>query len=154
MKIFIMNKDSKQDSRRAQIILCARRCLGVPFRHQGRNPSYGLDCVGLVVYVAKSLGLSDFDQLDYKKIPKKQAISRYANSADFRIKPIEQMMYGDIILLRFGRFLEHAAIVTDRGIIHACEKYGKVTEHGLSADWRSKIISVHTFSIFSEDIKE
>ena len=43
------------------IIEAAAECIGVPFRHQGRSiepgPGQGIDCVGLAVHVARSLGL-------------------------------------------------------------------------------------------------
>lgn len=126
----------------------ARNCVGSPFRHQGRNPKHGLDCVGLIVYVSKLLGLGDFDTVDYKKIPKREAISRIAKTAGFMAKSKSEMLPGHVVILRIGKYLEHSAIISDRGLIHACEKYGKVVEHGLDAEWRSRIISVHSFPDF------
>ncbi len=128
-----------------KIFLTARSCVGSPFRHQGRNPAFGLDCVGLIVYVAKSVGLAAFDHLDYKRIPVREAISSHAHSAGFIQRSKSDMQPGNIIILKFGKYLEHAAILSDRGIIHACEKYGRVVEHGLNDEWRSRIISVHSF---------
>lgn len=139
------------DLPRRRIFLTARSCVGSPFRHQGRNPDHGLDCVGLIIYVAKVLGLSDFDLADYKKIPRREAISRSARAAGFLLQPRSGMMPGDVVILRIGKYLEHSAIISDRGIIHACEKYGRVVEHGLDAEWRSRIISVHSFPGFSNN---
>ncbi|VAV88851.1 hypothetical protein MNBD_ALPHA02-85 [hydrothermal vent metagenome] len=133
------------DLHRQKIFLTARACVGSPFRHQGRDRASGLDCVGLIVHVAKTLNPAAFDFTGYKKIPGREAISRYARMAGFGEKPTAHMMAGDAVILRFGRYLEHAAILSDRGIIHACEKYGRVVEHGLDAHWRSRIISVHSF---------
>ena len=128
-----------------RIFLTARRCVGSPFRHQGRVPEQGLDCVGLIVYVSKVLGLGAFDRAVYKKIPGREAISRYAGMAGFKRLPKTSIRPGNVVILKFGRCLEHAAIVSDRGIIHACEKYGKVVEHGLDEAWRFRIISVYSF---------
>jgi len=128
-----------------KIFLTARSCVGSPFRHQGRNPAFGLDCVGLIVYVAKSVGLIPFDPLDYKRIPVKSAISSHAHIAGFPLRSKSDISPGNIVILKFGKYLEHAAILSDRGIIHACEKYGRVVEHGLNDEWRSRIISVHSF---------
>ena len=127
--------------------MTARSCVGSPFRHQGRNPVQGLDCIGLIIYVSKTLGLSDFDLADYKKIPRKNAISCQAAQAGFKDKEKSLMHPGDVIILRIGKYLEHSAIISDRGIIHACEKYGRVVEHGLDTEWRSRIISIHSFPI-------
>ncbi|PCI43353.1 MAG: hypothetical protein COB49_12390 [Alphaproteobacteria bacterium] len=132
-----------------RIFLTARSCVGSVFRHQGRNPEYGLDCIGLIIYVSKVLGLSGFDITDYRKIPRRDAISAHVRAAGFGERAKSGMMPGDAVILRIGKYLEHAAIISDRGIIHACEKYGGVVEHGLDAEWRSRIISVHSFPDFS-----
>jgi len=142
------------DMCRSKIFLTARRCIGSPFRHQGRHPEYGLDCIGLIVYVARELGLSHFDVTEYKRIPAPEAISRYAAMAAYPEKPRSEMVPGDIVILRFGRYLEHAAILSDRGIIHACEKYGGVVEHRLDRDWRARIILAYSFPAFPENHKE
>lgn len=133
------------DLHQKKIISIARSCVGKSFRHQGRNPEDGLDCIGLIVYVVKAIGLTGFDHKDYKKIPGKFAISRQATAAGFRRCPRNDLTPGNVLILKFGKYLEHAAIISDRGIIHACEKYGKVVEHGLDDVWRSRIISVHAF---------
>lgn len=137
------------DLHHRKIFLTARSCVGSPFRHQGRTPEHGLDCVGLIFYVSKILGLSDFDLADYKKIPRREAISRMTGVAGFAERPKSEMMPGDVVILRIGKYLEHSAILSDRGIIHACEKYGRVVEHRLDSEWRSRIISVHSFPDFS-----
>ncbi len=139
------------DQHHRRIFLTARSCVGSPFRHQGRSLEHGLDCVGLIVYVTKTLGLSYFDLADYKKIPEKKAISRIAQTAGFTERPICEMMPGNVIILRVGKYLEHSAIVSDSGIIHACEKYGKVVEHGMNSEWQSRIISVQSFPGFSNN---
>jgi len=133
------------DLHQKKIFSIARACVGSPFRHQGRNPAHGLDCIGLIIYVAKTIGLEDFGHKEYKKIPEKHALSRHAKAAGFAHCPKSEIKSGNILILKFGKYLEHAAIISDRGIIHACEKYGKVVEHGLDESWRSRIISVHTF---------
>ena len=141
------------DLPRKRIFLTARSCVGSPFRHQGRNPAQGLDCVGLIIYVSQVLGLNNFNQNfnleNYKRIPGKRAISRQAVQAGFREREKSRMQPGDVVILRIGKYLEHSAIISDRGIIHACEKYGRVVEHGLDTEWRSKIISAYSFSISS-----
>ena len=55
---------------REQIVEWARGWLGVPGRHQGRNRS-GIDCGGLVIEVAKELGIatSAHDRMGYERLP-------------------------------------------------------------------------------------
>ncbi|PCJ34727.1 MAG: hypothetical protein COA93_04410 [Alphaproteobacteria bacterium] len=133
------------DLHQKKIISIARSCVGSSFRHQGRDPANGLDCIGLIIYVAKAIGLTGLDHKDYKRIPEKSAISRHAITANFGRCSKNELKPGNVLILKFGKYLEHAAIISDRGIIHACEKYGKVVEHGLDDVWRSRIISVHAF---------
>ena len=53
---------------RAQVVDAARKWLGTPWRHQGRN-THGIDCVGLVVVVCKGLGISSYDDTGYGRDP-------------------------------------------------------------------------------------
>ena len=46
------------------VVAQARTWLGTPWRHQGRSPR-GVDCAGLVVLVARALGLADHDVAGY-----------------------------------------------------------------------------------------
>jgi len=139
------------DLQQKNIFLTARECVGRPFCHQGRDPKKGLDCVGLIIYVAKAINLNIIDSRDYKKIPEKEAISRQAKAAGFIQRADNKREFGDVVILKFGRYLEHAAIVSDRGIIHACEKYGKVVEHRLDEEWLARISAVYRFPIFSHN---
>ena len=47
-----------------RLVAQARSYLGVPWRHQGRTRA-GIDCAGLVVLVARDLGLTDYDSTAY-----------------------------------------------------------------------------------------
>lgn len=38
------------DAQRHEFIRRARSCVGVRFRHQGRDPKTGLDCAGLAAW--------------------------------------------------------------------------------------------------------
>lgn len=64
-----------------QIIAKAREFIGTPYLHQGRVKGAGIDCCGLVIQVAKELGLSDYDLTGY---------SRYADGVDFLKEFFEQ----------------------------------------------------------------
>jgi len=53
----------------ADIIAAARACLETPFVHQGRLPGQALDCAGLIIQVAKTLGLEHVDHSGYARLP-------------------------------------------------------------------------------------
>ena len=59
----------KESVSRAEFIRAARRHRGVKFAHQGRNPKFGIDCGGLVLMVARELGLSELEELGYASFP-------------------------------------------------------------------------------------
>lgn len=48
----------------------ARSMLGTPWHHQGRLPGVGLDCIGLVVCIAREMDFFDYDEKDYSRNPR------------------------------------------------------------------------------------
>lgn len=108
----------------------ARKWIGTPFRHHGRNRQ-GVDCVGLlyVVYsIALQLPLDDF--ITYPKSPETgfvyRAIRKYAD----RIVP-SAAQCGDVVLLNFAGSSTHFGILTEDGVVHADIFLKKVVEHSL-----------------------
>lgn len=128
---------------RLEIIKCARLALGTSFHHQGRQPGVGLDCVGLVIWVGQSLGLTDFDILNYPRLPQGDQLREVAEQAGF--VPVPQERPGDIACFRLGRNPQHVGILTGHGLIHACQNVGRVIEHRLDEHWRRRIISIFKF---------
>lgn len=121
-------------------IAAARGMLGVPFKHQGRSPRFGLDCAGLAVCAARQCGLNVEDFTAYQRLP---------NTSDFLAtlhKNCDRLLAGeerpgDLLIFEFSNNPQHLAILTAPGrIIHA---YGagaiaKVVEHDMDATWRAK----------------
>lgn len=68
-----------------------------------------------------------------------------AGQAGFQKISPQKSRPGDIYLLTFGQSLDHAAIISDRGIIHAYEKLGRVVEHGLNEEWRRRITGAYRY---------
>lgn len=128
---------------RAAIISYARRLLGTPYRHQGRQPGCGLDCIGLVVVVARHFGLSDHDVHDYPRLPEGDRLLGEARRAGFI--PVGRARPGDVICLRTARDPQHLAIVTDIGMLHACARRERVIEHRIDATWRERIVAAFRF---------
>jgi cell wall-associated NlpC family hydrolase len=115
---------------RQQVIDQARTWLDTPFHHQGRVKGVGVDCVGLVIGVAKELGLSDFDTTNYSRYPDVEMMGMLLNK---HLKQIDKNLVkpGDIIWLKVKRSPQHLAMVTDKGIIHANGVVGKCVETDL-----------------------
>lgn len=56
---------------RDDVVRVARSWLGIPFAHQHRAREVGVDCAGLVICVARELGLvsPEFDVTGYDRVP-------------------------------------------------------------------------------------
>lgn len=125
------------------VIAAARSALGIPFRHQGRSLA-GMDCAGLIVHVAATLGLDYFDQSGYARTPSNGLLEAALDSQPC-IERVSSMRCGDVLLMRFHGDPQHLGIYTGENLIHAYSTIGKVCEHRLSDVWRSRIVRVYRF---------
>lgn len=116
----------------------ARKHIGVPFRHQGRNPSTGLDCIGLAVRVLVDLGFTLPDITNYDREPNPQMMGAAIEPHLSRIDEID-ILPGCVLWMKFIREPMHIAIVTDVGMIHAYGTVGRVVEHGIDKKWSRRI---------------
>lgn len=118
----------------ADVVSAARAWVGVPFRHQGRSRT-GVDCAGLIVCLARDLGVlpAAFDDpRDYPRAPRRdmvELLERYAVRGD----PGE----GALALIQWPRerWPRHIAVLTPDTMIHAYERRGRVLEHGYRGQW-------------------
>ncbi len=128
------------------ILTAARQCLGTPFRHQGRLLAFGLDCAGVVIHVARQIGVGHLDVSGYGRTP---ANGQLEQSLDMQPclerVPINDGRPGDVLLMRFSSDPQHLAILADGSIIHAYETVGICCEHRLSSLWASRIVRVYRF---------
>jgi lipoprotein Spr len=93
------------------VVARARVLIGVRFRAQGRDPAFGLDCVGLA---GAALGI---------EAPATYALRTGAVPAamlmDLGLRPVEGPEDGDLLVLRAGPGQLHLAIRDGAGMIHA-----------------------------------
>lgn len=117
-----------------EIVSIARRWLGTPFHHQARLEGVGVDCVGLVICIARELGAvaKDWDVKGYGRVPDGVQLMRHL---DDRLDAItqEEMRPGDVVLVAFDSHPQHVGIVGDYthgglSIIHASGAHGRVLE--------------------------
>ena len=129
-----------------QIIAAARACLGTPFVHQGRIPGQALDCAGLVMAVAQSIGADYQDQPGYGRTPANGLLQQALNIQPCleRVK-IAERQPGDVLLMRFATEPQHLAIDAGDTLIHSYQQVGKVCEHGLTDVWLKRIVAVYRF---------
>jgi cell wall-associated NlpC family hydrolase len=102
-----------------------------------------MDCAGLLVCVARDIGISiEGDQAGYPRTPDGQSLKK---ALDGFGTAVEAFQPGDFLLMRFDAQPQHIAIVTEAGIIHSYLSARRVVEHGLSDDWRARIVQSYAF---------
>lgn len=130
-----MNSVTRED-----VVAAARRWVGVPYRHQGRN-RLGVDCIGLLLVVGWELGLSDYDVTGYGRSPNAGFLRA---ECDRLLRPTDSRQPGDILLLRFKRDPQHLAFVSERGLIHAWYGAGRVVETALATSWSARVVQAYS----------
>src|SRR4051812_15046922 len=99
---------------RADVVAEARSWISVRYVHQHRSKVVGVDCAGLVICVARNLGLvsPDFDVNGYERSPDGQSLLATCDAFMDRI-PLASLQPGDVIVYRFGHAPQHLGIVGD-----------------------------------------
>lgn len=125
----------------------ARGLLDVPWVHQGRNPSVGIDCVGLLILAFEA------DPADhptaYSRSPHGGVIARQLRQ-HFGDPVPGGPQVGDVVLMGFGVHGEarHVGVIGDYvygglSIIHTDSIVGRVVEHPFDAKWQRRVREVY-----------
>ena len=129
------------------ILRAARAYLGVRFRHQGRTAA-GLDCAGLIILVARDLGLFDLDFTAYGHAPDGKTLHRLLSQYLDAVEP-RDMRLGDVVLMAFQPAPQHLGILGDGArpfsLIHAYAQARMVIEHRLDDEWMGRIRNIYRF---------
>jgi NlpC/P60 family putative phage cell wall peptidase len=131
----------------------ARTWIGTPWQHQARSRGAGVDCAGLVIGVARALGLvpTDMDVNHYSRMPDGHSLLAHCGEWMHRIHA-DDAQPGDVLVMRFDMHPQHLAIVADYlhgglSIVHALDcrdrKRARVLEHRLAPELRSKIVAAY-----------
>jgi cell wall-associated NlpC family hydrolase len=143
-----------------KIIEAARAYLGTPYMHWGRQRGRALDCIGLIILVARDVGAENAfsvqaSSINYAQSPDPEKMGRDLRSTLDEVSK-DEMQLGDILWFRIPNarlsrsFPQHVGIVgTHAGggfsIIHAYSPTGCVVEHVLDDKWARRINSVFRF---------
>lgn len=126
------------------VIEAARTWLGVRWAHQGRSRA-GVDCVGLVIMVARACRGSQFDVLDYPRLAQDERMLRTADEVLVRRASVDDLQAGDVVILRYHQ-QRHMGIVAPYvfgglSLIHAYAPARKVVETRLSDDLSQRVLA-------------
>lgn len=131
-----------------QIVAAARACLGTPFHHLGRVPGVGLDCLGLVLHSAVSVGKPLTSPKAYPRDPShvNMLAGAAANPALARVSNLAEIRAGDVLLLQICSKIRHLAIYTGETLIHVLDgSVNRVCEHAIDSRWRRRMVAAYRF---------
>ncbi len=95
----------------ADVVAAARQHIGTPWQHQGRLPGVALDCAGLLIVVARELGLvpPDFDVNGYSRSPDGSML----DWCEANMRRIGEPELGAVLVLATSDEPQHLGIVGD-----------------------------------------
>lgn len=119
---------------REQVVDEARSWVGTPYQHQARIKGIGVDCAGLLIGVARALGIVSpiFDVTGYTRRPDGWSL---IETCEQHMQAIERadMGPGDAVVVRFDSEPQHFGLIAPYShgglsIIHAASKHNRVIE--------------------------
>ncbi len=100
--------------KRKDVETSVRKLIGSPWIHQGRSPEAGIDCLGVLLFVAEDLGyIKDFDFHVYRREPDGFTLINELRKHLIEI-PVSEALNGDILVLRMAgeKLPRHIGIIT------------------------------------------
>ena len=110
----------------------ARRLIGTRFRAQGRDPQFGLDCLGLAM-LAYGVG-QDEVRRDYRLSGDHRRELMAGLAEAFRQVKRGVVRAGDLVLIEVSARQLHLAVRTETGFVHADARRGVVETPG-APEW-------------------
>jgi hypothetical protein len=106
------------------IVARARGCIGARFRPHGRDPAWGLDCVGVAAIAFARAVPADYALRGGDA----GAIAAAIGWSGLRPIEGEAAGAGDLMLLAAGPGQLHLAVLTEGGFVHADARLRRVVE--------------------------
>ena len=133
---------------REAIVAAGRSWLDTPFVHEARLKGVGVDCAGVIIGVAREVGLSDYDISGYGRVPEPARMRGELDANMDRIT-LAEILPGDVLWCRIERDPQHLALITEIEpevkILHSYQSVGRCVEHRLDEAWRRRIVAVFRF---------
>ena len=128
---------------RAQLTAAALSLLDTPFHAQGRLPGVGLDCIGVIVCVARLCGIAHQDRTDYPLRPN----GELRGELESRLQRVRgEPQEGDVLMMAFDREPHHVAmLISGDRIVHAHVRARKCVVQAYSEYWRGVTVGAYRF---------
>jgi NlpC/P60 family putative phage cell wall peptidase len=131
----------------AAVVAEARTWLGTRWQHQAALKGVACDCAGLVLGVARVLGLAVPTAVPaYDRRPDGVQLRALCEA---HLQPAgASLAPGQVLLFRFADAPQHLGIVGNGPgyltMIHAHAPDRRVVEHHLDATWRARLVAAYT----------
>lgn len=139
---------------RAAMVAAARRMLGVPFQHAGRNKN-GVDCVGLLILASREAGIFIADDTSYSTVVNADYLWRRLLTSCTQIEQADAGI-GDVVLFKINGSAQHVAMITEveprLSIIHSFQTLGRVVEHEFDRHWLGRVAGYFRPVKFSREV--
>ena len=132
---------------RDQIVAEALTWQGTPFHHMGRVKGVGVDCVGLVLGVAKAVGIGVTDVKLYPRYPINGVFQNAVDSQTVHVD-LADVLPGDLMEFSWGREPQHIALVVSLGpikIIHALSGVSTCLVDDFDTLWQRRFVCARRF---------
>lgn len=132
---------------RHDVVIEARKWINVPWKHQGRSIK-GIDCIGLVAIVAKTLGISERDSTNYVRHPDGFSLVK-AFDEEMDSISLNDIQEGDVVIFSDNVYPCHVGIISNLHnslyLIHAHAMRRKVLEEAYAYEWPKKARKAFSF---------
>ena len=115
-------------------VAAARGAVGSRFRLQGRDPAFGLDCVGLAGLAMRAAGFGGVISADYALRGGDAARLAARLDASGLVRG-DVPLPGDLALFESGPIQFHMAVIVPGGIVHADAGLRRVVERPGVPPW-------------------
>lgn len=140
-----------------EIVEFTKQLAGTKFKHGGRNPRMGLDCLGVIMCVAMQfklrtsktrLAITDLDRVNYELFNFNHEMMQVLEENFEAEQSIQEC---SIALFKFDKFSMHLGIIVDHpnyefGLVHADLSRRMVVYHGLTDLYRDKIVATYNLT--------
>lgn len=131
---------------REEFIAAVRRLVGCPVTHRGRDPRFGVDCVGVPIAALASLGVQVRELHSYGTMPSEAQIAAEFERHCARVNIVDRQP-GDLLQVRFGEEARHVVVLVGTDVcVEAVGRMGRVREVPLRparvrAAWRLMVVA-------------
>ena len=126
----------------------AKTYVGTPFHNLGRVKGIGIDCVGIILGVAKELKIKLVIHDEFKFFNRRTRQRPLLDYMDEQFIKIEKREVGSIVVSWYNRNTKepsHLGIVTEVGLVHTHGNLGIVIEEHWSPKWTTLISGYYRY---------